>query len=176
MKAFPLLPCLATLVLCVSCKKEPAETVVVTGDGKVTAVPAADATTPDKVVVVRDSSLIWPSAEAAVKSQIQATNNEDLDGFMSYIHPDSPDFPDARARAAKVFADNDLRTTLESLEPDSVTEGEVKARFVQRTEKLSGLPFRNNRVSGIHILRRDGAMWKIYSTRTDKVDYLDASP
>jgi hypothetical protein len=176
MKTNYFIPLALVSLLAGACKKEEPDTVVVSDQGKVVAVKDGNPAKPDKVVVVKDSDLIWPSAESSIKSQITAANNEDLDGFMSYVHPDSPDFPDARAKAAKVFADNDLRTTLESLEAESVAEGEVKARFVQRTEKLSGEAFRNNRVTGTHVLRKDGAMWKLFSTRTDKVNYLDQNP
>jgi hypothetical protein len=164
------------LLALAACKKDEPDTVVVSDKGDAVALKHSDSTKPDKVVVVKDSDLIWPSAEASIRSQIAAANSEDIEAYMSYVHPDSVDFNDARARARKVFDDNDLHTTLETLEPESVAEGEVKARFVQRTEKLSGAEFRNNRVSGVYVLRKDGGTWKILSTRVDKVDYLDQKP
>jgi hypothetical protein len=164
-----------TIFAVAACEKESPETVVVSENGRVLST-SGNAGDPDKVVVVKETDLMWRSAESAIRSQLAAANSEDVDTYVSYVHPDSVDFSDARARAEKVFADNDLRTTLESLDADSVSEGEVKARFVQRTEKLSGLEFRNNRITGVHVMRKDGDMWKIYSTRMDKVDYLDQVP
>ena len=138
--------------------------------GEVAMVPEG---TGERVVVVKDSALIWPSAEASVRSQTVAANSEDLDSYMSYVHPDNADLVRAREETARVFAGNDLKTTLETLEAESVAEGEVKARFTLRTEKLSGPQFRNNRVSGTYTLRKHGGVWKIFATRVDKVDYLD---
>ena len=66
-----------------------------------------------------------------------------------------------------------LRAALEKAEPVVLTEGEAKVKFVHLTEKLSGPAFRNNRITGTHILRKDGGVWKVFSTIQDSVDYLD---
>lgn len=150
-----LLPVLA------SCKKEE-KVVVETESGK--------------VIAVKASEVIWPAVEESIKSQISALNREDVAGYMSYIHPDSPDSLATRDKLSRSFLEYDLRTTLEKVEPVTLTDGEAKASFVQLTEKLSGPAFRNNRMTGTHILRKDGGVWKIFTTVQDKLDYLDPTP
>ena len=144
-----------------SCKKE--EKVLVETDS-------------GKVVAVKASEVIWPAVEGSVKSQLSALNREDIAGYMSYIHPASPDSLATRDKLAATFLEYDLKTTLEKAEPVTLTDGEAKVRFVQLTEKLSGPAFRKNRVTGIHILRKDGGVWKIFSTIQESLDYLDPAP
>ena len=162
-----------TCLLAVACDRKKPDKVIVSEKGDVVAVQEGTVNG-ERVVVVKDSALIWPSAEATIRSQTAAANSEDLDAYLSYVHPDNADFVRAREEAARVFAGNDLKITLETVEAESVTEGEVKARFTLRTEKLSGPEFRNNRMSGTYTLRKHGGVWKIFATRLDKVDYLDA--
>ena len=150
------LPFLAVLA---SCEKKEAKVLVETDSGN--------------VVAVKASEVVWPSVEETVKSQLSALNREDVAGYMSYIHPDSPGALATRDNLAATFREYDLKTTLEKLEPVTLNDGEAKVHFVMLTEKLSGPAFRNNRVTGTHILRKDGGVWKVFSTVQDRLDYLD---
>ena len=125
------------------------------------------------VVAVKAREVLWPSVEESLRSQVDALNREDAAAYMSYIHPDSPDFASTREKVEKLFVEYDLKHTLEKAEPVVLTEGEAKVKFVHLTEKLSGPAFRNNRITGTHILRKDGGVWKVFSTIQDSVDYLD---
>ena len=129
-----------------------------------------------KVVAVNASAVIWPAVEESLRSQIKALNREDIAGYMSYIHPECAGYAATGDTMRKSFVEYDLKTTLEKLEPGTMTDGEAKVKFTQLTEKVSGPAFRNNRLTGTHILRKDGGLWKIYSTVQDKLDYLDTAP
>jgi hypothetical protein len=50
---------------------------------------------------------------------------------------------------------------------------EAKVRFSQVTRKISGPEFRDNRVSGVHVLRKLNGEWKLFDTERIKVDYLE---
>src|SRR6187399_3174587 len=115
---------LAALPLLAACKKKEQKIIVETGSGTVVAVKASD--------------VIWPAVEASLRSQVEALNREDVAAYMSYVHPDSAAWSATRDNIAKTFREWDLKTTLEKLEPVSVTDGETKAHFVQLTEKVSG--------------------------------------
>lgn len=157
-----LFPAFCFLPMLGACKKDEPKVLVETAGGNVVAVKAKD--------------VIWPSVEEVLRSQISALNREDVAAYMSYIHPESPDYSSTRDKIEKVFLDYDLKHTLEKAEPVTLTDGEAKVHFVQLTEKLSGPAFRNNRMTGTHILRKDGGVWKIFSTVQDSLDYLDPAP
>ncbi|HWB04390.1 MAG TPA: nuclear transport factor 2 family protein [Verrucomicrobiales bacterium] len=168
----------AFTILLVSCDKEP-EVVVRTTDDRTIPLDKGDVAAVDKntgTAVVKDEALIWPAVEETVRSQIKALNKEDLDGYMSYMHPDNPTYASTRQQLEDIAEKYDLRYTLEKLERVSVTEDEVKASFVQLTEKVSGPAFSNNRISGVHTLRRDNGKWKIFATTTNSMAAVDPQP
>ena len=127
------------------------------------------------VVKAEISSPAWQPVDMALKAQINAMNGEDLPAFMSYLHPDNAGFRSAEVTTRKLFEDYELRTVLEKTEGISLTEGEAKVRFTQLTQKISGPEFRDNRVSGVHTLRKDNGVWKILATEADAVVYLDTA-
>jgi hypothetical protein len=161
-----------------ACEKEP-EVVIHTADGKSVSVDKKDVAVVEAgkgPVIVKDTALIWPAVEETVRSQIKALNNEDLDAYMSYMHPDNPSYESTRQQLADLLEKYDLHYTLEKIEKVSVTEDEVKASFVQLTEKVSGPAFSNNRITGIHTLRKDNGKWKIFATTTSSLAAVDPVP
>jgi hypothetical protein len=162
-----------------ACKREP-DVIVQTEDGKVVSVKTGDGRVIDKdkatIIVKEDASLIWPAVEETVRSQIKALNKEDLDGYMSYIHPGNPAYANTREQVADIFEKYDLRNTLEKIERESITADEAKVSFVQLTEKVSGPAFQNNRTTGLHTLRKDDGKWKIYSTEIRSMTVVDPVP
>jgi hypothetical protein len=66
-----------------------------------------------------------------------------------------------------------LRYDLQAVSVESVEPEEIRVRFEQVTEKISGpAPFRKNRVRGVHSLKPDAQQWKIWSTKIEKVEQL----
>ena len=87
LRLFLIVPFLSVLA---SCKKDEPKVIVETESGKIVAVDAG--------------KVIWPGVEETVKSQIGALNREDIAGYMSYIHPDSPDSSATRDKLASTFS------------------------------------------------------------------------
>ncbi|MDB6070299.1 MAG: hypothetical protein JWL81_1470, partial [Verrucomicrobiales bacterium] len=92
-----------------------------------------------------------------------------------YIHPDNPKYSETESATRKLFDEYELKTTLEKAEDTSVTDGEAKIKFVQLTQKVTGPAFRDNRVTGVHTLRQDKGVWKIFATEASGVVYLDGA-
>ena len=111
---------------------------------------------------------------AVVRAQTDALNKEDLDAALALVDPDSPGFAETKRLSEQLFRTYDIRYTLSEAAVEAVTGNEATVRFMQTTEKLSGPDFRDNRIEGVHVLKRqaDGG-WKLYTTRADKVVYLD---
>ena len=110
---------------------------------------------------------------AVVRANADALNREDLSAAIALMHPDSPGLQQTKEMSEKLFQAYDLRYTVKDLAVESVTGDEAKVRFSQVTEKLSGPAFRNNRVDGIHILKKQNGEWKLYNTQVTKIEYLD---
>jgi murein L,D-transpeptidase YcbB/YkuD len=115
----------------------------------------------------------WYPVQEVLKAHVNAMNREDLPSFMSYLHPEHEGYLSTQAAARQLFGQYELSTTLEMAEPVVISEGQAKVKFVQVTKKINGPEFRDNRVTGIHTLRKDNGLWKIYSTESSEVIYLD---
>lgn len=110
---------------------------------------------------------------AVVRAQADALNRKDLAAAIAPIDPESPIFEPTKEMASKGFQTYDLRYTLKDLTLESMNGDEARVRFVQVTEKVSGPAFRDNRVAGVHALRKRNGEWKIFNTQITKVEYLD---
>jgi len=116
----------------------------------------------------------------AVRAQIKALNQRDAAGAIAMMHPEAPGLDRTRQTTEQVTATFDLLYMLQELTLESADEDEAKVRFTQITQKVSGpddpqkgLVFRNNKVVGIHTLRKYQGAWKIYYTQVLKIDYLE---
>lgn len=116
----------------------------------------------------------------AVRAQVKALNRRDAAGAIAMMHPEAPGLDRTRQTTEQVTAAFDLLYMLQELTLESADEDEAKVRFTQITQKVSGpddpkkgLVFRNNKVVGIHTLRKYQGAWKIYYTQVLKIDYLE---
>jgi hypothetical protein len=112
------------------------------------------------------------AAVETVRANLEAMKSRNVDALSETVHPASPNF-----EATKAFAQQSDRYTLlydlKSAEFDSVKGGEIRVRFVQETRKVLGPDdLKDNRVTGLHILRRDGAKWKLWGTMVEKTEEL----
>lgn len=110
---------------------------------------------------------------AVIRANIDAINREDIDASMAVFASDSPVLQATRDATEKIFQAYDLRYTMEELVVDSVSGDEAKVRFSQLTEKVSGPEFRNNRFRGVHTLKKQDGVWKLYGTETTGIEFLD---
>jgi hypothetical protein len=108
-----------------------------------------------------------------VEAQIKALNRRDAAAAFAVMHPEAPGLAGARQATEQVTATFDLVYIIQGLTVDSLDENEAKVRFTQLTQKTAGPEFRNNRITGVHTLRKYQGAWKIYSTQALKIEYLD---
>jgi hypothetical protein len=108
-----------------------------------------------------------------VRTQLDALNRQNLNASMESIHPSSPMFQPTKEFGEALFKNYKLRFTLQNLVLESITADTSKVRFTQITKKISGPEFRNNRLTGIHTLKKHQGKWKIYDSKTIKIEYLD---
>lgn len=111
--------------------------------------------------------------ESLIKANVEYMNKEDLEGVMSTIHPESPSYASTESMAKLIFDRYDLKYEIESIKVLEENDKEAKVQFTQVTRKINGPEFKDNRVTGIHLLKMDGESWKIYSTEMTKLDPLN---
>lgn len=116
--------------------------------------------------------------EEAVKQvlsdQLDFLRNEDLEGVMSTMHPESPVYSQTRAIVEQVFELYDLEYDLESVEVVEMSDNQAKLRAVQVTRKVSGPELADTRVTAIHTIRKTGSGWKLYESQTESSETLDS--
>ncbi len=117
------------------------------------------------------------AAIECVRANLAAMEKGDLAAAMATVHPLSPSYAQAMEQTQAIFANYKVAFTLEKAEVvESSPEG-IRVKFVQLTKKLEGPDtFPDHRSEGIHLLRRDGEKWKIWSTQITQARTLDGQP
>jgi len=115
----------------------------------------------------------YASPEEVIQANIDYMTTENLDGVMSTIHPESPSFKTTENLAKQLFKIFNLNYKIEKLEVTNENEQEATVNFIQLTTKISGPQFKNNRIQGVHIVRKDGDSWKLYSTKILNTEFLN---
>lgn len=111
--------------------------------------------------------------ESVVTANIEFLIKEDLDGYMSTLHPKCPDYAYVPSTLKNFFETYNIDYKIEKMQILKKNKNEAQVRVTQLTTKISGPEFRNNRAILLHTLKRDGISWKFYSTVIEKVEYLD---
>ena len=110
---------------------------------------------------------------AVIYENIRASNAEDMQAYMATIHPDSPAYATTEKMLGQVFETYDLSYRVSGINIVEENSREVQLSFVLVTRKINGPAFRDNQVSGVMILRKDGDAWKIYDQKVENIQYLD---
>ncbi len=110
--------------------------------------------------------------EYAIEANAKFMNEENFDGVMSTIHPESPSFKTTENLVKKIFETYDLNYKIEKIILIEQKDKEAKVEFIQLTTKIKGPDFKNNRTYGIHTLKLDGNSWKIFSTEVSDLKFL----
>jgi len=113
------------------------------------------------------------SPTAVIYRNMETANNEDLDGYMDTIHPRASGRLFTRSAMKDLFDRYDLYYRVSGLRVLEQTEDEARVAFTLTTQKVSGPAFRDNRLTGVMILRLDGREWKIYNQEVGDVIYLN---
>lgn len=114
----------------------------------------------------------YDTPEALVNANAEFMNQEDFDGVMSTIHPQSPSYEMTEKMVKKIFEVYDLNYKIEKLKVLEQNDKEAKVEFIQVTTKLKGPDFKNNKTTGVHTLKMDEDSWKIFSTEAKDLEFL----
>lgn len=115
----------------------------------------------------------YATPEEAIQANTDYMNSENLEGVMSTIHPESDSYEITENLVTQLFKVYDLNYKIEKLEVVDEDKNESVVNFTQLTTKINGPKFRDNRVKGTHILKKDGNSWKIFSTKITDTEFLN---
>lgn len=119
------------------------------------------------------NSNYYSSPEEAIEKNIEFMNAENIEGTMTTIHPESESFETTENFLKQLFKVYDLNYKIERLEVVDENDQQAVVNFTQVTTKINGPDFKDNRIRGTHILRKDGDSWKIFSTKITETQYLN---
>lgn len=114
----------------------------------------------------------YSTPEATLEANAAFMNEENFEGVMSTIHPESQSYQMTENLVKKIFETYDLSYKLEKIKVLEQNDKEAKVEFIQLTTKIKGPDFKNNRTYGIHTLKLDGDSWKIFSTEVTDLKFL----
>jgi hypothetical protein len=120
---------------------------------------------------VADSSNDDPLA--VIFANIDASNAESIPHYMATIHSKSPVYQSTQEMTKRAFDLFDLSYQVSGLKITKQTKNETVVAFTLTTRKIRGPGFRDNRISGDMILRKEDGRWKIYSQVVHDVKYLN---
>lgn len=110
---------------------------------------------------------------AVIRTNITAMEQENIEGVKRTIDDSSPGYAMTIDMTEEIFQQYDLKYTLESAKVIEKKGDRARVWFIQITEKSSGPAFRDNRLTGIHTLRKISGSWFITTTEIVEIDYLD---
>lgn len=117
------------------------------------------------------------AALANIKANVAAMQRADVAAVLATIHPESPAYLNTPELIGNIVQKYKLTYQLEEAAIEQVTTDGIRVRFVQVTKKVEGPDdFPDNRVEGMHLLKRDGKAWKIWFTQVRQARTLDGLP
>ncbi len=113
------------------------------------------------------------AAIATVQQNLAAMEERNADAVSATLHSQSPHFEKTKMLTDQLFRRYEIHYELKEAVVESVTRDAIRVRFAQEAMKTSGPPeFKSNRTSGVHVLRREGGAWKLWSTEVREVTPL----
>ncbi|MEN2768055.1 hypothetical protein [Ornithinibacillus xuwenensis] len=107
---------------------------------------------------------------AVLELNMQTLIDKDVDKHMETIHSESPLYDSTKQTAEMVFQ-YDIEAELSDLVVEEKSETEAKVRFTQTAIGSDG--FTSNRISGVHTLKPDNGVWKIFGSEVEETVFLD---
>jgi hypothetical protein len=110
---------------------------------------------------------------AVIFANIQAANAESIPHYMATIHSKSPSYQSTKDMTKEAFGLFDLSYRISGVKIKKQTDNEAVVAFTLTTRKIKGPSFRDNRITGDMILRKEDGKWKIYTQVVHDIKYLN---
>lgn len=110
---------------------------------------------------------------AVIYENLAAHNAEDIERYMATVHSRFPGRAEMRDTLEQMYATYDLKATVKGVEVTELSKNEAKVSFVLITKKVRGPAFRDNRIKGTFILRKEEDGWVLVNQEIDTIEYLN---
>ncbi|MDB5054518.1 MAG: hypothetical protein JWM44_2568 [Bacilli bacterium] len=108
-----------------------------------------------------------------IKKNIDYTQVEDLDGFISTIDPNTAQLAQIKLGVQQTFAAFDLNYTLDKMEIIGVKDNQAAVKATITTKKVKGPEFKDNKMDEIINLSKVNGEWKLGLSQVIKTDYMN---
>ena len=108
-----------------------------------------------------------------LSENIEAASQENIEAYMNTIDLDSPNREQNRMLMEWIFNSYDLNYVLDSYEIASIVDDTARVKIVQTTTKIDGADFKDNRLTGVHILKKNNNRWKFFEIEIKNIEYLN---
>ena len=110
---------------------------------------------------------------AVIIDNIRASNAESIPHYMATIHSKSPSYQSTKKLTEQAFGLFDLSYEISGVKIVKQNKNEAVVAFTLTTQKIRGPSFRDNRITGDMILRKEDGKWKIYNQVVHDIKYLN---
>ena len=104
---------------------------------------------------------------------IEAAEQEDIETYMTTIDKNSPSREQNRMLMEWIFDSYDLNYVIEEYEIVSIADDTARVKIIQTTTKVAGADFKDNRLTGVHILKKTEDQWKFFEIEINNIEYLN---
>ena len=118
-----------------------------------------------------DEPAVKAEVEKFLRDNAKAMQDENLEASLATVA--EKDKAQAKAIFEQIFKMFDLKYTLEKIEIVVKDANTAEATVVQKTEKVAGPEFRDNRGKFLHTLKKVDDKWTFADTKILSVDFLD---
>jgi len=110
---------------------------------------------------------------SVVYENIAAHNAEDVERYMATIYSRAPGRDDMRDMLEEMYRTYDIKHTLAGVELLEASRTRAEVSFTLTTRRIRGPSFRDNRITGVFLLRKEDGLWKLYDQEVENVEYLE---
>lgn len=110
--------------------------------------------------------------KAVCEKQVEAMNNEDLEGLMSTIDPDARFYDVTKAMSEQIFKLYDLEQEINDFKVIEVKDNTAKIEMTITTIKKAGPDFENNRITSINTMNKKDGKWLFSETSVKELKKL----
>ncbi len=110
---------------------------------------------------------------AVIRENVDAHNAEDIERYMETIGTFGPSRLLMRNALEEMYQTYDLHAQLYGVQILEMTDRQARVSFILTTRKIKGPEFRDNKVEGVFIVRKQGRHWKIADQEIADITYLN---
>ncbi len=107
-----------------------------------------------------------------LETNIQTMMDQDMDSHMETIHSEAPAYASTEELLDQMAAYT-LDMKLSDLVVEEKSEEEARVAYTQTSMKVDGPEYQNNVTKGVHLLKPEDGVWKIYSSEIAETIPLD---